>query len=523
MRWISTIGFAVYILQNYPDALAVWQDRCMYLLCDEYQDVNDIQDLLLALLSGKYHNLTVVGDDDQCIYGWRDSKVDFILDFDKKYPQARDFYLTENFRSTPEIVAVANSLIEVNQNRLTKAMFTNNPHGPKPVYNSEGTEREEALWIAYTIERAVEQGKQYSDHAVLVRSSSQTRALEEAFMRKKIPYKILSGAEFYASEEIRTVLAYLSLVYALDDLDFTDTINRPKRKYGKKSVEKLREYAAQRNLTLMEALGEQIRNGTEKRQAILAYYNDVMRLHGSYQEYSSKDLAGMVLDFGYREALQHDVDQSKLDNVAELLDTIAAMEEENQENIPLSDLLAHFALFTSQDDDNEKNVVKIMTIHTAKGLEFDSVFVNGLVEGQFPSRRLRNQDELEEERRLFYVAITRAKNNLYLSGYDVKTGFFTVEQSSFLRDIDINLLNCVNNSTIGARFATPMMRSKTQFAVGDKVLHTGFGPGVVAGIDEKNQTYEIKFDQIPETRRIQFRAAANALTKQTAAASAVPE
>lgn len=513
------IAFAVYILQTYPDALATWQDKCMYLLCDEYQDVNSIQDLLLSLLSGKYHNLTVVGDDDQCIYGWRDSKVDFILDFDKKYPQAHDFYLTENFRSTPEIVAVANSLIQVNQNRLDKAMFTNNPHGPKPVYNNEGTEQEEALWIAYTVERAVEQGKQYSDHAVLVRASSQTRALEEAFMRKKIPYKFLSGAEFYASEEIRTVLAYLSMVYSLNDLDFTYTINRPKRKYGKKSLEKLREYAAQRNLTLMEALSEQIHNGMEKRQAIIDYYNNVMGLHSTYQNYSSKDLANMVLDFGYREALQHDIDQSKLDNVAELLDTIAAMEEDNQENILLSDLLAHFALFTSQDDDNEKNVVKIMTIHTSKGLEFDTVFVNGLVEGQFPSRRLRNQDELEEERRLLYVAITRAKSRLYLSSYDVKAGSFTAEQSSFLRDIDINLLDCINNSTIGAKFSTPTMIPKAQFDVGDMVLHSGFGQGIIIGVDEKNQTYEIKFDNIQETRRIQFRAAMNVLTKLTTTAA----
>ena len=276
------------------------------------------------------------------------------------------------------------------------------------------------------------------------------------------------------------------------------------------------------NLTLMEALGEQIHNGIEKRQPIIDYYNNVMRLHSIHQSYSSKDIANMVLDFGYREALQHDVDQSKLDNVAELLDTIAAMEEDNQENILLSDLLAHFALFTSQDDDNEKNVVKIMTIHTSKGLEFDTVFVNGLVEGQFPSKRLRNQDELEEERRLFYVAITRAKNNLYLSSYDVKAGSFTAEQSSFLRDIDINLLDCINNSTIGTRFTTPMMLPKTMFNVGDMVLHKGFGQGIIVGVDEKNQTYEIKFDNIPETRRIKFRAAMNVLTKLTTTASIVP-
>lgn len=167
------IEFTLYILQKYGDALEKWQDRCMYILCDEYQDVNDRQELLLNLLSGKYNNLTVVGDDDQCIYGWRGSNVEYIVGFHKRYPNVQVFYLSENFRSTPEIIAVANSLIRANQNRLSKNMFTNNPSGAKPFYNNLKTEKDEAIWIAEIINKAVNQGKKYSDHAILVRASSQ--------------------------------------------------------------------------------------------------------------------------------------------------------------------------------------------------------------------------------------------------------------------------------------------------------------------------------------------------------------
>lgn len=506
LDFFDMIAFVLYIFENYSDVLDKWQDKCMYLLCDEYQDVNRHQELLLKQLCGKYENLTVVGDDDQCIYGWRGSRVEYIVDFHRHYHPVKDHYLTENFRSTPEIVAVANSLIKANQNRIPKTMVTNNPSGPKPVYNNEPTEKDEAFWIAQTINDAVSQGKQYSDHTVLVRASSQTRAVEEAFVGAKIPYKILSGAKFYDSEAIRTTLAYLRMVYAMNDLDFTDTINSPKRGYGKKSVEKLRTYAEQMNLTLMEALGAQISTGIEKRQAVIDYYNGIIKLHNTHQNYSCVDIANMALDIGYRAAIQSDIDQTKVDNVSELLDTIAELEAENQEIIPLSDLLAHFALFEKADDDTDKDVVKIMTVHTAKGLEFDTVFVNGLVQGQFPSKQLRNQDELEEERRLFYVAITRAKSMLYLSSYDEKVENYPAEQSCFLKDIDESLLNCINNSKIQGPYSTPAILSKAQFVVGDMVLHDVFGQGIVIGVDEKSQTYEIQFDNIAKSRRILFRA-----------------
>lgn len=500
------INFAIYILVHYPEALETWQEKCQYILCDEYQDVNDKQEHLLKLLSGKYQNLTVVGDDDQCIYGWRGSKVEYMVDFDKEYPDVADFYLSENFRSTPEIIAVANSLIRANQHRLVKKMFTNNSSGSKPVYNHLKTESEEALWIADTINAAKVDGRKYSDHAVLVRASSQTRALEEAFIRKKVPYKILNGAQFYGSEEIKTVLAYLRMIYSMNDLDFAWTIQRPRKGFGKKSVATLKNYASARGLTLMEALGEQIEQGQVRKPALLEYYKRVMELHDTYQNYSSKDLVNLVLDIGYREELQNDVDQTKLDNISEFLVTVTALEEENKEWIPLEDLLAHFALFSQQDDDTENDVVKVMTIHTAKGLEFDTVFVNGMVEGQFPSKRLRNEDEFEEERRLFYVAVTRAKKRLYISSYESKGGMFFASQSSFLSDIDIQLLDCINNSKIGAGMHTPVAVPKTCFAVGDLVSHKLFGEGRIVSVDEKTQVYGIAFKNVNGVRRLQFRA-----------------
>jgi len=501
------ILFALYILTNFPDALEKWQDKCQYILCDEYQDVNNHQEMLLDLLSGKFHNLTVVGDDDQCIYGWRGSKVDYMVQFDQKYPNVKDFYLSQNFRSTPEIIDVANSLITSNQNRLVKKMYTNNSSGSKPVYNNTKTEKQEALWIADTILEAVHAGKKYSDHSILVRASTQTRAIEEAFVQKGVPYKILGGAAFYGSEEIRTVLAYLRMVYSLNDLDFEWTIKRPRKGYGKKSLESLKEYASQRNMTLMAAMGDQIQNGIVKKKKIIDYYNSIMSLHATHENYSSEDIVNMILDFGYRVELQQDIDQRRLDNVTELLVTIATLENENGVNLPLDELLAHFALFASQDDDSDKNVVKIMTIHTAKGLEFDTVFVNGLVEGQFPSKRLKNQDELEEERRLFYVAVTRAIKKLYLSSYEVKAESFIARQSSFLSDIDVKYLDCVNGSKIKRGYYSPPLISKAIFQVNDVVLHPGFGQGTIVKVDEKSQTYDIRFDIMPTTiRRIQFRA-----------------
>lgn len=506
------INFALYILQHYPEALETWQDKCQYILCDEYQDVNRKQELLLELLSGKYHNLTVVGDDDQCIYGWRGSKVDYMVYFDEKYPDVQDFYLSENFRSTPEIIAVANSLIEPNQHRLQKKMFTNNPQGHKPVYNHLKSEKDESLWIADTILEGCKAGKKYSDHTVLVRASSQTRALEEAFIRRKVPYKILNGAQFYSSEEIKTVLAYLRMVYSMNDLDFIWTIQRPRRGFGKKSIALLKQYAKEQNLSLMEALGDRIRQGYINNQAVVDYYERIMDLHAAYQRFSSKSLVNQVLDMGYREELQQDVDQTRLDNVSEFLLTVASLEEENLDRIPLEDLLAHFALFTQQDDDTDRDVVKIMTIHTAKGLEFDTVFVGGMVEGQFPSKRLRNEDELEEERRLFYVAVTRAKTQLYISSYEEKAASFAAGQSSFLKDIDVRLLDYVGDSRIVGSYYTPEMMQKAEFAVEDKVLHKVFGEGKIIEVDERAQVYEIEFAKLNGTRKIMFRANLQGIT-----------
>lgn len=497
------LQFTLSILQKDEETLAKWQKRCQYVLCDEYQDVNAQQDRLLTLLSGRYHNLTVVGDDDQCIYGWRGSEVDYMVNFDKNHEDTTDFSLSENFRSTPEIVAVANSLIEKNRNRLEKQMYTNNPSGKKPLYYVAATEDAEAEFIADTILKSG--GERFFEYAVLVRAASQTRALEESFIKKKIPYKILSGAQFYSSEEIRTVLAYLRLVYALGDLDFVWAIQHPRRGFGKKSIEELKRYAATNGLSFMEALGKQIETGLIRKKSIISFYENIRKLHESHQNYSARDLAGMVLDLGYREDLQNDVEQTRLDNVTELLTTISNLETENVERLSLEELLAHFALFSAQDDDTKSNVVRIMTIHTAKGLEFPVVFVPGMAEGQFPSKKLRNSEEFEEERRLFYVAITRAMKELYISSYRCKVAGFPVSTSSFVGDIDHKLLQYLGAKVVQGS-ATPEILEKTGFAEGDRVEHPVFGQGSIVSVDMLLQSYEIKFDGLKDTRMIVFRA-----------------
>lgn len=498
------IQITLYILLQHKEVLEKWQKKCQYVLCDEYQDVNSAQDTLLTLLSGNYKNLTVVGDDDQCIYGWRGSEVDFMVEFDKTHEETKDFTLSENFRSTPEIIAVANSLISKNANRLLKTMFTNHPSGMKPVYYVAETEKEEADFMAETILKTKE--KKYSDCAVLVRAASQTRALEEAFMQKKIPYKILSGAQFYNSEEIRTVIAYLRLVYGLHDLDFAWAIRHPRRGFGKKSMDELKQYALWHKITLMEALGEWIAQGKINKKQIISFYENIRLLHDTYEKYSAKDLVGKVLDLGYREELEQDVEQTKLDNVTELLHTIADMEQENIEPLALEDLLAHFALFSAQDDDTGKNVVRIMTIHTAKGLEFPTVFIPGMVDGQFPSKRLRNRDELEEERRLFYVAITRAMKELYISSYRCKVEGFPVWFSSFMEDIEYPLLEHKGIKHIGKPKEEMPVTEKTAFRVGEEVIHPAFGQGRIININHQGQYYEIEFPKLNGTRQIVFRA-----------------
>ena len=250
---------------------------------------------------------------------------------------------------------------------------------------------------------------------------------------------------------------------------------------------------------------KKIEQGTVKKEVLAAYYKNISELHKEYDKYSCKELVNRVLDFGYREELEQDVEQRRLDNVTELITAIAAMEAENQDKLSLEELLAHFALFTAQDDDDEKNVVKVMTIHTAKGLEFDIVFICGLVDGQFPSRRLRNEDELEEERRLFYVAVTRAKTRLYLSSYAAKSEGFPVRPSAFIQDIDYNLLECVGNVVQNGQ-TTPQMLPKKTFDVGDKVEHKIFGVGTIVDINLSTQSYEIDFEKLTGTRKIMFRA-----------------
>ena len=213
----------------------------------------------------------------------------------------------------------------------------------------------------------------------------------------------------------------------------------------------------------------------------------------------------MVLDLGYRTELENDVDQTKIDNVAELITTIARLEEENMESIPLEDLLAHFALFSAQDDDTRQNVVRVMTIHTAKGLEFPVVFVPGMVEGQFPSKKLRNSEQLEEERRLFYVAITRAMLKLYISSYKNKAAGFPTQVSSFIGDIDYRLFDFYGEKT-GESVQTPQLLDKTTFQEGDRVVHPVFGEGTIVGVDMVLQAYEIDFDKVNGLRSIMFRA-----------------
>ncbi|TCL03516.1 ATP-dependent helicase [Sodalis ligni] len=509
------INFATWILEHFPDVRQKWQDRMQYVMVDEFQDVSKRQYKLAQLLSGKHGNLFIVGDPDQTIYSWRGSHLRLFLDFNQVYPAAVTVALTTNYRSTPEILTAANTLIEKNQVRFPKSLHAVKASGPRARYFHAKSDKDEADWVVAQIQTLRAAGVAAGSIGVLYRAHYLTRMLEERFVENKLPYKIFSGIAFYERREIKDIICYLRMVTAGDDLAFLRTVNVPPRKIGKKKLEALTLYGEQHRLTLYQSLRENLDTDMLKGTRAKSYVAAIDAL-GQHRQTLAMDTALQTLldQSGYEAYLRLQGDQDRLDNVAELKRAVqrAALDED----ATLEDFLAQIALFSNLDSEEKPDTVKLMTIHSAKGMEYPYVFICGLNEGVFPSRRISSLEEMEEERRLAYVAMTRAMDRLYLSDAEgVANDNLVKYPSRFIFDAGEENIEYVVPLEEGLK--TGLLRAITagdeqlgnmaaRYDVSDRVDHPVFGGGVIISVHERDAYYAVKFDALPTERNIQFSA-----------------
>ena len=519
------INFATYILENFPEVREKWQERMQYVMVDEFQDVSAKQYRIAQILSAKHKNLFIVGDSDQTIYSWRGSHVRLILDFDKVYPDAQTVLLTENYRSSPQIVAAGNTLISRNTVRYPKELHALRPSGEKPLYFHADSDEKEASWICARIKAL---GTPYRRTAVLYRSHYQTRALEEAFIKNDMPYRILAGTEFYGRREIKDIVCYLRMLTAADDVAFFRTINMPSRKIGRTKTALIRDYADSHGISAYAALKE-LASGQPalfRGTGAGAYISAIESVRDMLPHPESSapvlhtqaklgDILQAILDrSGYEAFLRTEADQDRLDNVAEFKRSVN--EAGLDDDATLEGFLQHVALFTDLDREDSLDCVKLLTIHAAKGMEFPHVFICGMNEGVFPSRRVSTPDDMEEERRIAYVAFTRAQRRLFLSDAEGKAndGIFKypsrfifdagLENLELERPLDEGLVQQAQK--IIACDEARMRAMRSLFAAGDRVRHPVFGDGTVILVNSTASCYTIQFDGMETQRSIQFAA-----------------
>ena len=501
----------VQMFEKYPDILEYYQDRFRYILIDEYQDTNHVQYRLVNALAKKYCNICVVGDDDQSIYGWRGADISNILDFEKDYTDCRIIKLEQNYRSTRIILDSAGDVVSRIAGRKAKRLFTKKLGGEKISLFMCGDEMDEAEAIAETIRHKTLEDKSPSEFAILYRTNAQSRVLEDSLRYKGIPYTIVGGIRFYERAEVKDILSYLRLlINPDDDLAFMRIVNVPKRGIGKTGLGKLETLAAEKGLSLMAAAGTSLEEtGIKGRARIeLESFVSIMKdISKTLADLSPQDTAARLIEkIRYLETLEQEGTPEadvRADNVKEL---VAGIQEyaDREESPSLAGFLGEVSLITDIDTwDDAAQSVTLMTLHSAKGLEFDSVFIAGMEDGLFPLRReMDAPEDQDEERRLCYVGMTRAKNKLYLSmaGYRRRWGDFTGGPSVFLKDIPEDSLEIVRFNywnDIGGepKKYRPRLRQakvKTErefeefnyednFTSGAVVLHQKFGRGVIIG------------------------------------------
>ena len=445
------INHTIKILTENPDALEYYSDKFKYVLVDEYQDTNKAQFTLVTLLASKYGNITVVGDNDQGIYSFRGADITNILNFEKDFPGAKLIKLEQNYRCTGNILKAANAVIKYNENKYEKKLWTENDEGALPTIHKADDEYDEGRFIVQEINHLRrEEYMKYSDFTVLYRMNSQSRAIEEILRREGIPYKIVGGLKFYERKEIKDIISYLRLIYNFsDNISLRRIINEPKRGIGKTSIDNIGEISEQTGLSMFDIIKHAEDYGLNRVKAnSMEFIQTIEYLRSKIEELSISDLIKETLDkTGYMKALELENTteaESRIENLEEFLTVAIEFEEEEAENT-LADFLEGITLSSDIDgmEDSEDSVT-LMTLHSAKGLEFPVVFLVGLEEGIFPGNKsIGEPKELEEERRLFYVGITRAKQFLYLTCAKRRTIFGSTSYnaiSRFVEEIPSDLL-----------------------------------------------------------------------------------
>ncbi len=527
---------SIKLLQENKEVREKYQDRFDYLLVDEYQDTNHAQYLLTKFLAAKHRNICVVGDADQSIYGWRGADIQNILDFEKDYPDAKVIKLEQNYRSTQIILDAANAVIENNTGRKPKNLWTENKSGADIIYFQAVDERDEARFVIEQLQNLQRtENKKLGDMAILYRTNTQSRIFEEMLIKSGISYNMVGGLKFYERKEIKDIIAYLRVIFnPADSLSLLRIINVPKRGIGDASLAKIQAYAAANNVSLFEAVSNAAAiDGLSSR--FVSKLDDlagiIFELMNLANEAPVEDLIDRVLrDTGYLEELENERTpqaQSRIDNLHELISVaqeFAASEEENN----LENFLAHVALVSDIDDTElGEDAITLMTLHSSKGLEFPVVFLVGMEEGLFPhARTLMDETEIEEERRLCYVGITRAKEKLFLSSTKMRTIYgntVTYPPSRFLQEIPARLVKTIkrqerfsaleNFKQVSEKYSTRPQKpastfnphsfmpqkpaaaaggTGTRFNTGDRVSHSKWGEGMVVSVKDSPDGQEVK-------------------------------
>ncbi|MBR5930896.1 MAG: UvrD-helicase domain-containing protein [Lachnospiraceae bacterium] len=508
------IIFTLHIFEENEEIRRKWQSRLAYIMIDEFQDIDDLQYKLMQVLCQYHKNLFVVGDPDQTIYTWRGARVAYLLDFAKTYPSAQTIMMMENYRSTPEILDAANALISKNVNRIEKNLLPVLDHGDKVLFHHAKTSEEEAKWICAKILELQEKGVALGDISILCRAHYLTAPLEKVFIEKKLPYGIYSGIQFFDRAEIKTALCYLRMLAYKDDLSFMRVINTPKRNIGKSRTEYLKQIAESEGLSLYDALKKyhdhEMLKGSQA-DAFIALIEEMMTMKDQLPV--SELLTKILEKSGYEKMLRTKGDQERLDNLAELKQLIYEYEATCGEETDLTYFLEHIALYTNADEPAAADKVKIMTIHAAKGLEFPYVFICGMNEGIFPSKKAKNLTAMEEERRLCFVAFTRAQKALFLSDAEgsLGQGFrfpsrFVLELDEGVLDYDVpvdeDLLADARANIKGLERILEKDTEEKAIPVGTKVFHKVFGEGTILGYDDVLDGNLVLFDKLETPRTV---------------------
>ena len=539
MDFDDLIMQTLVLFKKDPEVLHYYQNKFRYMLVDEYQDTNQAQYELCHELAAQYKNICVVGDADQSIYGWRGANMENIMNFENDYRDTgvQTAKLEQNYRSTGHILSAANAVIDNNRNRKKKNLWTDQGDGEKITYYRAQSGDDEAHFIISKIQEEVDDNnRSYKDFAVLYRTNAQSRTVEEAFVKSNVPYQIVGGHKFYDRKEIMDIMAYLKLVANPNDsMSFNRIINTPKRGIGRVSVDKFMDVAQGNNLSLIDAFKHINISGISTRAAAkMSDFGAKLRDAIEYaKDHSVTGLTEKILqDFGYTDALkaEHTIEaETRLENLDEFLSVTKRFDDqyepEEDDANALSDFLAEVSLLSDQDDlENNDDQVALMTLHAAKGLEFPVVFLVGMEDGLFPlSRALLEDDQLEEERRLAYVGITRAKEKLFLTNAYSRMMFGRMQNnppSRFLEEIDVDDLDMQNSVPEGvgnsafqvqtAPFANVDERARAQvytpkakpaggaigaekkgWNVGDQVEHKAWGHGVVTKVNGEGEDMEL--------------------------------